>query len=465
MALAMDLSLMTTLLTTTLLGFFLIASAMLECSSHFVQAADVKRPTFLRRLSPAVGLHEEASSEHQYDVDVTSDGPVVRGAKGTFVAVLRANNLGEQITTAPTSFCYTWTGPDYLNVKCGQGDTSTVQIEFEPQVYEAGLHTFHVKVYPESLVLHLLAEGNATIAVTDTMNGEVLAASRAYPQCNTTGDSQCNLPTGANVSLIASVYDPSNYLETAEFLYTWDTGDGQAYFEASPVLEYSYEKMGVYNVTCNTTAVTSSNKIFYGSWTKSIAVLDAITNLTIKSSSPSVKVGNREVVNITCNGSPPINLCLTVLEPTDQHINETNTTCGIVEGESCYSSIVYHFKTSGMYRFIVAATNNVSFAGNVSAIQAHTPSLPAQSITAITIAVVAGLLMTVIGVMAFMQQVQRNRLKHIEVANFDFQMSESDVEDNSPALRVPSVLRILSIQKISREKRPIMNRSSKFYGL
>ncbi|XP_071488166.1 transmembrane protein 130-like [Diadema antillarum] len=458
MTLAMDLFPMTTLLTTTLLSFFLIVSAVLDCSSHFVQAAEVKRPTFLRRLSPAVDLHEQASSEHQYDLDVTSDGPVVRGATGTFVAVLRASNLGEQ-STAPTSFCYTWTGPpNYLNVKCGKSDTTTVQIEFEPKVYEAGLYTFHVKVYPE-LPLHLLAEGNATIAITDTMNGEVLAASRAYPQCNTTGDSQCNLPTGANVSLIASVYDPSDYLESAEFLYTWDTGDGQVYFEASPVLEYSYEKMGVYNVTCNTTAVTPSSKIFNGSWTKSITVLDAITNLTIKSSSPSVKVGNREVVNITCNGSPPINLCLTVLEPTDQHINETNTTCGIVEGESCYSSIVYHFKTSGMYRFIVAATNNVSFAGNVSAIQAHTPSLPPQSITAITIAVVAGLLMTVIGVMAFLQQVQRNRLKHIEVANFDFQMSESDMEDDNP------VLRFLGIRKNSREKKPIMNRSSKFYGL
>lgn len=51
-------------------------------------------------------------------------------------------------------------------------------------------------------------------------------------------------------------------------------------------------------------------------------------------------------------------------------------------------------------------------------------ALPAQSITAITVAVIAGLCMTSFALISFIQHVRKNRKRHVEVANFDFQFRE-----------------------------------------
>ncbi|XP_054762405.2 transmembrane protein 130-like [Lytechinus pictus] len=304
-------------------------------------------------------------------------------------------------------------------------DTCTIEIPLDMSL-KPGEITITVTVHEGDLG-PLVGKSNSTIKVTETINGKISLSSSAYPQCNVSNPS-CSIPTKTNLTIEADLYDPSYFLEDALLLYKWSMGNGVTMKTTSPELVYSFPSKGEYNITANITALKDKGgelRRMNGSWWRTIKVLDAITNLTIASRSSSVQVGNRETVNITCNGSLPVELCLTIDEPSSEWSNQTNTTCEMVVSDVCRTTFTYIFHSSGEYTFQAAATNNVSFAVSVSTIHAHAPpALPPQSLTAITVAVIAGLCMTSFALISFVQHVRKSRERHVEVANFDFQFRE-----------------------------------------
>ncbi|XP_041473248.1 transmembrane protein 130-like isoform X2 [Lytechinus variegatus] len=368
-----------------------------------------------------INSHKKEAKEHT--VAVTNDGPVLLGSIATFVATVSTDP--SILKDANKNRVFVWTGPPkYLPQIMFSADTCTIEIPLDMSL-KPGEMTITVTVH-EGELGPLVGVSNSSIKVTDTINGKISLSSSAYPQCNVSNPS-CSIPTKTNLTIEADLYDPSYFLEDALLFYKWNMGNGVTMRTTSPELVYSFPSKGDYNITANITALKDKGgelRRINGSWWRTIKVLDAITNLTIASRSSSVQVGNRESVNITCNGSLPVELCLTVDEPSSEWSNQTNTTCEMVVGDVCRTTFTYIFHSLGEYTFQAAATNNVSFAVNVSTIHAHAPALPPQSLTAITVAVIAGLCMTSFALISFIQHVRRSRERHVEVANFDFQFRE-----------------------------------------
>eukprot|EP00057_Strongylocentrotus_purpuratus_P024103 XP_011678577.1 PREDICTED: transmembrane protein 130 isoform X1 [Strongylocentrotus purpuratus] len=396
----------------------------------------------------------------KYTVSIKNDGPVILGSFATFVATVKANPSRSK--DGKGNLMFTWTGPpSYLpQLMFGPGPC-TIEIPFDMKL-KPGEMTIQCTVHEVDVIGHsgeLVGKSNSSIQVTDTINGNISLSSSAYPQCNMSNPS-CSIPTKTKLTMEADLHDPSYFFEEAVLLYKWNMGNGMIIQSSLPELTYSYPKKGDYNITVNITAIKEERKMV-GVWWRTIRVLDAITNLTIKSRSSSVQVGNKETVNVTCNGSPPVELCLTVDGPSSDWSNQTNTTCVMVLNDTCHTTINYYFQSLGEYTFQAAASNNVSFAVSVSTIHAHAPpALPAQSITAITVAVIAGLCMTSFALISFIQHVRKNRKRNVEVANFDFQFREHSDSFVKLKTSIFGWKRYISEKSLLKD-----NSSSNFYSL
>ncbi|KAJ8037791.1 hypothetical protein HOLleu_18696 [Holothuria leucospilota] len=397
----------------------------------------------------SVGDSLNPTEDLPYNVTVVADGPTLLGATTTFVATLDTGTDFQD-----TTYKYTWSEVfGYLipRVKSTYSEENCTFSRPYTRPEDVRDHIMSVKVYRKSILWVMVAQGSVTFQVTAHIPAHVIL-SQNETVCN---GPVCDVATNQSAQLTVSIHDPSSYLQNTISLFDWDFGDeNQNPKTTSMSLSHVYSEIGCYNVSVNITAVQPSGSVKTGNAIVTLLLKDAIHNLTINGLE-HVTVGDKKTINITCSGSPPISFCWSIFQANMSSSLPVMRSCiQTYLQEECQTEIDYSFNTSKEYILRVRATNDVSFQALTAEIRPREPPvLTSDGIAGLVVGICFGLTLTCISIGIISHQIHKERMRHVEVADFNFEASSRYDSIREHARRLNDA------KKKPTEKTPLLNKN------
>ncbi|KAM4820579.1 transmembrane protein 130 isoform 2-T2 [Thomomys bottae] len=160
------------------------------------------------------------------------------------------------------------------------------------------------------------------------------------------------------------LHDPSNFFQTASFLYNWDFGDGTQMVTEDGVVYYNYSVMGAFTVKLKVVAEweqaqpdgTKAIMQKTGDFAASLKLQETLRGIQVFG--PTV-IQSFQKMTVTLNflGSPPLNVCWR-LKPECLPLEEGE--CHPVSVSSTAYNLTHIFRTPGDYCFSIRAENAIS---------------------------------------------------------------------------------------------------------
>ncbi|XP_072044587.1 uncharacterized protein [Amphiura filiformis] len=355
---------------------------------------------------------------------IVNDGPTILGANTTYYATVSSlPNPGAKY------ICYwselkcgklmpTWSTTELISNKCNT--TSRYNC-----TQNLGDHTMLLRILHKGSMKEI-ATSISTVEITEYMNVK-LSVQQDGTVCNTTD--KCLVTTKKSVQMTVDIHDPSNFFKDAFIEYDWLYGDGNSELSVEPMVLYNYSTPGSYEVQVNLTAFLQDEERTEksGYLTYYIDLLDAVSNLTITGSSKTT-VGSVGQYNVSCNGSVPVSFCWSMVHHTQDNSTIDNDTCiWTVSSPFCNDTFKYRFNTTGTYHLRVKAINDVSLLISETSIDVKLAPVVAASITAgLVFGILIGIIFSIVSITIVVQSYRKDRMRHVEVANFDFQRNETN---------------------------------------
>ncbi|GAB6025938.1 hypothetical protein CHUAL_011907 [Chamberlinius hualienensis] len=227
--------------------------------------------------------------------------------------------------------------------------------------------------------------------------------------------------TLTNVSF--TVHDPYNYFNGSFSYYSWGMGDLTfppiSYFLHNFTSAKHYHLILVVSILVQ--PENEKPRAYFGSYSMNLEAKDPIkiSNVTGET---SIQHGDLLDMEISCEGSTPLNYCWYFTQLT---VNTSTVVCEEPYATSyCNFVVVRYFKKSGNYKLVLIIDNEIDhkvFMYNINVFQRGAEPQLSPIIVPLACSCVA-LVIVVIGIMYFIHS-RRNYI--IEVADFDFQQSDS----------------------------------------
>lgn len=392
-------------------------------------------------------------SDDSYQVLLSSDGPTVLDAPITFFGELRG------VDSDNSRYRWRWydsTSPGHFQETESNGTVTSLNytIVYSSAEYDFGTFEMTLTIYEyEFIYWKIVGETKIQFILTRELNGQLDV-------------SQSGVVTKKTVSSVKSTtidvrfHDPENFLKEARIHYFWFINTVNYGQTPRGTFEYNFTDPGEYDVEVSVIAYfdnsslsresvslrydtkeevlafreeTPNNSVKMAIFAKRIVSKQPIGNMSVAGET-LLKHGEIVDLNIDCTGSAPWLYCITKKE---KGYNITgNETCDSTNPPSllkseCEFPIIWYFRNSDTYNFLVVITNEVS--SHIEVIPVTVYDVASQSpISIVIIPVISSILVVVIIIAGVALSAHyRNRLA-VEVADFDFgQADEEDLQYKS----------------------------------
>lgn len=363
-----------------------------------------------------------------YKLNVTNTGPAVYGSNITFHAVLY---LGTSQTPAdPKQFTYEWrstigdlkaTQHAYFNTSLQRCYESMIQ----PKKYKMS-----VIVYSEDSMFIPVASNAVDFFITDTLNGNLKFNQSVYRSPHAGSNT---FSTKVPVNFTANLTDIFQY--SPEFTYKWYIDGTQFEGGNTPNSTFIFTESGRHTVEV---AVFSSGhtldcknssylRQMNGSFKAELILKDPVSNMTLYGKR-SLKHGQEVALTAVFNGSSPYTFCWNLSSSENPNVVLNRSCTQVNEAPVSFISIPgTDLPHTGKYFLNIIVENDISVFKkhlflNITAVP--TPiSEPSTHSAATILGPVLGALVAVTVIFfgtLFLINYRRNRLHHIESADFTF---------------------------------------------
>ncbi|XP_035227414.1 uncharacterized protein LOC118199631 [Stegodyphus dumicola] len=341
-----------------------------------------------------------------YVLHVENDGPVTLDVPVTISAKLDcASNEDEYFYIFEDDIQRTVQIP-------GQGSAEAVFIFTD----DPGTRMVTVLVFQLSPSPKRVAAGNTFFNVFEYIPGSLHFSSAVINRNN-----HLIVTTGERTNISLEVQYPTRVLKDSEFSYSWSIEETR-FTTTVPYKIHVFNETGTQLIRGAVVARvpsydgTNSSHFKWGYFDGELIAKDPFTNFNI-SGNTYLQHGQLLDLDITCNGSGPVDYCWKILPPKE---NETNLSCiEPVSANECSFPIIYYFHESGDYMLAIYVDNLVSSVQRNIEIHIYDVSLRPQLSTVI-IPVVCTVLVVLIIAGAVVVHLRRQTSYDVETADFDF---------------------------------------------
>ncbi|KAM4820578.1 transmembrane protein 130 isoform 1-T1 [Thomomys bottae] len=292
-----------------------------------------------------------------YELNLTTDGQATTGAQMTISATLAAkDNSSLTLPASAHLYHFHWIHtPLMLTGKTENELTSTIH------VVSSVPGDFPVSVWVTSAdcwMCQPMARSFAVLSFTELLVGDLVVTQ------NTSLPSPSSYLTKTVLKVTFVLHDPSNFFQTASFLYNWDFGDGTQMVTEDGVVYYNYSVMGAFTVKLKVVAEweqaqpdgTKAIMQKTGDFAASLKLQETLRGIQVFG--PTV-IQSFQKMTVTLNflGSPPLNVCWR-LKPECLPLEEGE--CHPVSVSSTAYNLTHIFRTPGDYCFSIRAENAIS---------------------------------------------------------------------------------------------------------
>ncbi|KAG8178405.1 hypothetical protein JTE90_005295 [Oedothorax gibbosus] len=349
----------------------------------------------------------------RYALHLSNDGPVTLDVPVTLVATLDcADNT--------TEFLYVFRDDADREVRVvGHGRTTASYVFTDHpgrRTVEATAYISVSKTYFE------VATGETSFDVEDYIPGQLNISSVIQDK-----EGRMFLETGRRTNVTLELLYPKHVLRDSEFSYSWWIGE-ERFTTDTPFKVHQFHTSGPQWVRASVVGRIPSYdrstvvRYKWGYFDADIIVKDPFHNINI-SGNTYLEHGQLLNLDISCNGSGPVEYCWKVL-PTVHGTNQTNLSCADpVAVNDCSFPILYYFRDSGDYRLAIYVSNLVTSLQRDVEVHIYDVSLRPQLSTVI-IPLACTVLVVVIIACAVVAHMRRHPHLDVETADFDFMRTD-----------------------------------------
>ncbi|KAF8766579.1 Transmembrane protein 130 like protein [Argiope bruennichi] len=347
------------------------------------------------------------SGNCQYALNVTNDGPVTLDVPVTISAQLEcADHQAE--------YLYIFEDDARRTIQIVSHDKASATFIYTDYM---GFRTVQVTTYLFTHPLFLVASGKTVFRIEEFIPGTLDISGIIERK-----GSRKFLKSGVNTNITVHLQYPEQVLRDAEFAYSWNIEDEHFTTENSNTVQHRFTKAGSQwirvTVAGRIPSYTNKNMFRYkwGYFDAEVTIKDPIFNISINGNT-YLEHGQLLDLDITCNGSGPVEYCWKVLPPNE---NYTNLTCSDLDtATDCAFPILYYFRDSGDYLLAIHVNNLVTSLQRDVEVHIYDVSLRPELSTVI-IPVVCSVLVVLIIATAIVWHMRRHSNYDIETADFDF---------------------------------------------
>lgn len=281
---------------------------------------------------------------------------------------------------------------------------------------EAGEYDMKIMVMTDT-ALTPIAKTNVKFTISSNILGSIQVE---QPGIHPPIPSIVSTKTEALISFV--LYDPHDFLNGTVQMFGWSL-DGRPPEVSGSSIRYNFTDAVDYTVMLMVTFINNTDPriSYFGAYSLRLKARDPIDNFNV-SGLTSIKHGDLLELELSCEGSPPYSYCWRF---THETVNVTNQTCVYpTVTTDCEFLVIRYFRKSGNYKLVVVLENEVMHTVDVVNINVFDSAAEPQ-LSPIIVPLVCCCLALVIVVMALMYYVHTRRQHSIEVADFDFQQSDS----------------------------------------
>ncbi|PNJ12087.1 TMEM130 isoform 1 [Pongo abelii] len=357
-----------------------------------------------------------------YELNLTTDSPATTGAEVTISASLVAKDNGSLALSADAHlYRFHWIHtPLVLTGKTEKGLSSTIRVvghvpgEFPVSVWVTAADCW---------MCQPVARGFVVLPITEFLVGDLVVTqntSLPWPSSYLT-------KTVLKVSFL--LHDPSDFLKTALFLYSWDFGDGTQMVTEDSVVYYNYSIIGTFTVKLKVVAeweevkpdATKAVMQKTGDFSASLKLQETLRGIQVLGPT-LIQTFQKMTVTLNFLGSPPLTVCWR-LKPECLPLEEGE--CHPVSVASTAYNLTHTFRDPGDYCFSIRAENIISKTHQYHRIQVW-PSRIQPAVFAFPCATLITVMLAFIMYMTLRNATQQKDM--VEVADFDF----SPMSDKNP---------------------------------
>ncbi|GFS29012.1 transmembrane protein 130 [Nephila pilipes] len=351
-------------------------------------------------------------SDCRYALNITNDGPATLDVPVTVFAHLEcADDKAE--------YLYEFEDDIHRTFRVvGHADASA-SFTFTDH---SAIRTVQVTTYLFSHPLFLVATGKTSFRIDNYIPGTL----------NFTGivrdkDNRKFVQTGLFTNISVQIHYPRQVFEDSEFAYSWTIGEEHFTTDQSYILHRFIDagpQLIRVAVVGRIPFYPEKNAYRYkwGYYGDEITIKDPVVHINI-SGNTYLEHGQLLDLDISCNGSGPVEYCWKILPPKK---NTSNFSCSdVVTSTECSFPILYYFRDSGDYLLAIHINNLITSLQRDVEVHIYDVSLRPELSTVI-IPVVCSVLVVLIIATAVVLHMRRHSNYDIETADFDFmQVDES----------------------------------------
>ncbi|CAL1271274.1 unnamed protein product [Larinioides sclopetarius] len=342
----------------------------------------------------------------QYSLNVVNDGPATLDVPVTVTAQL-------DCADRQAEYMYIFEDDTRRTVQTLSHEKASVSFIYTDYT---GVRTVQVTAYLFTHPLFLVASGKTIFRIEEYIPGTLNISGIIERK-----GGRKFLKSGVDTNITVHLQYPEQVLHDAEFAYSWNIEDEHFTTENSNI-EHRFTKAGPQwiRVTVAGRIPSYNNRnVFrykWGYFDAEVTVKDPIFNISINGNT-YLEHGQLLDLDITCNGSGPVEYCWKVLPPKG---NYTNLTCSDLDtATNCAFPILYYFRDSGDYLLAIHVNNLVTSLQRDIEVHIYDVSLRPELSTVI-IPVVCSVLVVLIIATAIVWHMRRHSNYDIETADFDF---------------------------------------------
>ncbi|GIX69702.1 uncharacterized protein CDAR_477932 [Caerostris darwini] len=345
-----------------------------------------------------------------YALNLTNDGPATLDVPVTVTAHL-------ECADSKAEYLYEFKDDIHRTVRVVGHEEANASFIFTDY---AAIRTVQVTTYLFSHPLFLVASGKTFFSIEEYIPGAV-----NFSGVIETIDGHKFVRTGLDTNISVELLYPKQVLQSAEFAYSWTIGEEHFTTDHSFIL-HKFVNAGpqwIRVAVVGRIPSYSDSNIFrykWGYFDAEITAKDPIFNISI-SGNTYLEHGQLLDLDISCNGSGPVEYCWKILPPNK---NNTNLTCSDPDtARDCGFPVLYYFRDSGDYLLALHVNNLVTSLQRDIEVHIYDVSLRPE-LSTVLIPVVCSVLVVLIIATAVVLHMRRHANYDIETADFDFMQAE-----------------------------------------
>ncbi|GFR18569.1 uncharacterized protein TNCT_473971 [Trichonephila clavata] len=286
-------------------------------------------------------------SDCHYALNITNDGPATLDVPVTVSA---------QLECADDKAEYLYEFEDNIHKTYRVLDHAEASASFIYTDHPA-VRTVQVTAYLFSHPLFLVATGKTSFRIEDYIPGTL----------NFTGIVQDRnerkfLQTGSVTNISVQIHYPRLVLQESEFAYSWTIEEDHFTTDQSYKL-HTFTEAGPHLIRVAVVGRVpfypdkNGYRYKWGYFGDEITIKDPIVHINI-SGNTYLEHGQLLDLDISCNGSGPVDYCWKILPPSK---NSSNFSCtDVVTSTECSFPILYYFRDSGDYQLAIHVNNLIT---------------------------------------------------------------------------------------------------------